>query len=179
MKVHQVVGGDNNRRLRLPRQKVSDSETWHYIKRSLVSIQRIYIYKRPGRASQNSSLIISQCINSILVRTDLDLFLFLLFFFPFDFVGFIFCMFSSAACEGVLLSSLWWVNSLVMGSDEVEVSGSALMSLEGMILVPFSPSSSSTLIENDKFLFLKEFYKLPTCSRNKTLPFRNLASNLL
>ena len=151
MKAHQVVGGDNNRRLRLPRQKVSESdpETWHFRVRSLVSIQRIYIYKRPGRASQNSSLIISQCINSILVRTDLDLFLFLLFFFPFDFVGFIFCMFSSAACEGVLLSSLWWVNSLVMGRDEVEVSGSALMSLEEMILVSFSPSSSSTLIGND------------------------------
>ena len=79
---------------------------------------RFYIYKRPGRASQNSSLIISQCINSILDRTDfLDL---LLFFFPFDFVGFVFCVFSSVCDCGVSLSA----NSLVMDSDEVEVDGS-------------------------------------------------------
>ena len=67
--------------------------------------------------------MISQCINSILDRTDLDLFLLLLFFFPFDFDGFLICIFSSV-CEGVLLSSSR-VKSSVMGSDEVEVSGSA------------------------------------------------------
>ena len=73
----------------------------------------IYIYKRPGRASQNSSLIISQCINSILDRTDLDLFLF--FFFTFGFVGLLLCVVFSSDCDGVLSSSLWIVNSSVMG----------------------------------------------------------------
>ena len=71
-----------------------------------------YIYKRPGRASQNSSLIISQCINSILDRTDLDLFLF--FFFTFE--GLLLCVVFSSDCDGVLSSSLWIINSSVMGS---------------------------------------------------------------
>ena len=74
----------------------------------------LYIYKRPGRASQNSSLIISQCINSILDRTDLDLFLF--------FFAILFCIFSSVS-DGALPSSSC-VNSLVTGSDEVNVSES-------------------------------------------------------
>ena len=77
-----------------------------------------YIQKRPGLAFQKSSFIISQCINSILDRTDLDSFL--LFFFPFNFVGFLLCVFSSV-CDGVL-SSLW-VASSAMGSDDVKDSG--------------------------------------------------------
>ena len=77
-----------------------------------------YMYKRPGRASQNSSLIISQCVNSILDRTDLDL---VLFFFPFGFVGLLLCVFSSGCDDGVLSSK--WINSSVMSGDGRSVPG--------------------------------------------------------